>query len=177
MARLVDPELPEDAATEAVEQALRQACVAAAEMRVREGRSLERELRARLESSLERVTQIEARAEEIQRGLRERLEKRLSALEPEIELDPGRLEQEVVLYADRMDVTEETVRWRSHCEQFRETLDSDGPVGRKLEFLLQEMGRETNTIGSKALDAPVSRAVVELKTELEKIREQVLNVE
>ncbi len=177
VARLVDPELPEDAAAEAVEQALRQACAAAAEIRAREGESLERELRARLERGLERVTQIEARAEEIQRGLRERLEKRLSALAPEIELDAGRLEQEVVLYADRMDVTEETVRWRSHCEQFRETLDSDGPVGRKLEFLLQEMGRETNTIGSKALDAPVARAVVELKTELEKIREQVLNVE
>ena len=123
------------------------------------------------------LTQIEARAEEIQVALRDRLTKRIAALAPELELDPRRLDQEVVLYADRMDVTEETVRLRSHLDQFRETLKSDGPVGRKLEFLLQEMGREANTIGSKASDAETSRSAVELKTELEKIREQVLNLE
>ncbi len=82
-----------------------------------------------------------------------------------------------MLQVDRMDVTEETVRLRSHCAQFRETLDAPGAVGRKLEFVLQEMGRETNTIGSKSADAELSRAVVALKTEQEKLREQVLNVE
>ena len=96
---------------------------------------------------------------------------------PELELDPARLDQEVVIYADRMDVTEETVRLQSHLEQFRETLDEQGPVGRKLEFLLQELGREVNTIGSKVSEVPITRHVIEMKTELEKLREQVLNVE
>ena len=76
-----------------------------------------------------------------------------------------------------MDVTEETVRLRSHLDQFRETLGIADPIGRKLEFLLQEMRREGNTIGSKASDVPITRSVVDLKTELEKIREQVLNIE
>jgi uncharacterized protein (TIGR00255 family) len=81
------------------------------------------------------------------------------------------------LYVDRRDITEETVRLRSHLEQFRETLDAAGAVGRKLEFVLQELGRETNTIGSKSGDTLLTRTVVELKTELEKLREQALNIE
>ena len=177
VARLREPEIGGETAAAAVERAVRAACAEAAAMRAREGEALERELRSRLGQSERRIHEIEARAGEVQRGLRERLEKRLAALAPDLELDAGRLEQEVVVYVDRMDVTEETVRWRSHADQFRETLGSEGPVGRKLEFLLQEFGRETNTIGSKALDAPIARVVVELKTELEKIREQVLNVE
>lgn len=164
-----------------IDQVLRRAvegaCNAVLEMRAREGRALERELRERLSTAEALVTQIERRAEEARGGLRERLEKRIAALAPELEVDPGRLEQEIVLYADRMDVTEETVRSRSHLAQFRETLEVDGPVGRKLEFILQEMSRETNTIGAKAADAALTRCVVELKTELEKLREQVLNVE
>ena len=88
-----------------------------------------------------------------------------------------RLEQEVVIFVDRMDVTEECVRLRSHATQFRETLGESGSVGRKLEFLLQEMTREVNTIGSKSSDVPITRCVVDLKAELEKLREQVLNVE
>ncbi len=116
-------------------------------------------------------------SDEVSAALRERLEKRLAAIAPQLELEPGRLEQEAVIYVDRMDVTEETVRLRSHAAQFRETLQESGSVGRKLEFLLQEMGREVNTIGSKAQDVEITRNVVELKTELEKLREQVLNVE
>ncbi len=124
-----------------------------------------------------RVTTVEARADEVQKGLRARLEKRLAQLAPDLELDPARVAQEVVIFADRVDVTEETVRLRSHLAQLGETLDGGGPVGRKLEFLLQEVGREVNTIGSKALDATTSGYIVELKTELEKLREQVLNLE
>ena len=85
-----------------------------------------------------------------------------------------------MIAADRLDITEELVRLRSHVEQFRETLASAGqgsPVGRRLDFLLQELGRETNTVGSKANDAPLAHDVVELKTELERLREQVQNVE
>src|SRR5690606_15535878 len=95
-------------------------------------------------------------------------------------LDEARLHQELVFAADRLDVTEECVRLRSHVGQFRSVLDAAGPrepAGRRLDFLLQEMGREANTIGSKSADAPVAHRVVELKTERERIREQVQNVE
>lgn len=175
--RLREPELDADALGVTLSKVATAAFGAALEMRQREGATLDRELRGRLDNVETAVSQVEARSGEVRAGLRERLDKRLSTLAPELELDPARLEQEVVIYADRMDVTEETVRLRSHLEQFRETLTLADPVGRKLEFLLQEMGREVNTIGSKASDVPITRAVVDLKTELEKIREQVLNIE
>lgn len=177
VARVREPELEAEALAPAVLETISSACRAAAEMRAREGEALLRELRGRLGKIETLVSQIEARAAAVLSGLRERLEKRLAALAPELEIDPGRLEQEVVLYVDRQDITEETVRLRSHLEQFSETLDASGAVGRKLEFVLQEMGRETNTIGSKSADAVLTRVVVELKTEQEKLREQVLNLE
>ena len=112
---------------------------------------------------------------------RQRLRKRAEQIEREVGLmDEARLHQEIVIAADKLDITEELVRLRSHVDQFRETLMSAGPgepVGRRLDFLLQELGRETNTVGSKASDAPLAQDVVELKTELERIREQVQNVE
>jgi len=177
VARVREPELEVDALANPLLATIASACAAAAEMRAREGESLLRELRGRLGGIEALVGQVEARAAAVLAGLRERLEKRLAALAPELETDPARLEQEVVLYVDRQDITEETVRLRSHLEQFVETLDAPGAVGRKLEFVLQEMGRETNTIGSKAADAVLTRVVVELKTEQEKLREQVLNLE
>jgi len=177
VARVREPELEASALAPALLETIARACAAAAEMRAREGESLLRELRGRLAKIATLVGQVEARAGAVLAGLRERLEKRLAALAPELETDPARLEQEVVLYVDRQDVTEETVRLRSHLEQFDETLEAAGAVGRKLEFVLQEMARETNTIGSKSADAVLTRVVVELKTEQEKLREQVLNVE
>ena len=122
----------------------------------------------------------------MQKAVREKLRKRSEQLREETGLlDEARLHQEIVLAADRLDITEETVRMHSHIAQFRGILagetgsDEEGPqaVGRRLDFLLQEMGRETNTVGSKANDAPLAHTVVELKTELERIREQVQNVE
>ena len=157
----------------AVVAAVEAACREALEMRQREGEALDSDLRERLRLIEELVLEIESRAEEVG----QRLLKRLPALAPDLELDAARFDQEVVYYVDRMDVTEETVRLRSHLEQFRAALQQEGPVGRRLEFLLQEMGREGNTIGSKAADAPIASRVVELKTELERVREQVLNVE
>jgi uncharacterized protein (TIGR00255 family) len=177
VARVREPELQAEALAPALLETIARACAAAIDMRIREGESLVRELRKRLGGIETLVGQVEARALVVLAGLRERLEKRLAALAPELETDPARLEQEVVLYVDRQDITEETVRLRSHLEQFSETLDAAGSVGRKLEFVLQEMGRETNTIGSKAGDAVLTRLVVELKTEQEKVREQVLNIE
>ncbi|MBW2541619.1 MAG: DUF1732 domain-containing protein, partial [Deltaproteobacteria bacterium] len=123
----------------------------------------------------------ERRSEQVGDVVRDRLKKRTEQLQLETGLlDEARLHQEIVIAADRLDVTEEIVRLRSHIEQFREIVQSAGadtPVGRKLEFLLQEFGREANTIGSKGSDAPIAHDVVELKAELERIREQVLNVE
>jgi uncharacterized protein (TIGR00255 family) len=175
--RVKEIEIEVEEAAPALEGALEQACTEAVAMRQREGEELARELRQRSAALAGVLSEIEARAEEVREGLRQRLQKRLSALAPEVGVDPWRLEQEVVLYAERMDVTEETVRFRSHLAQFHETLETPGGVGRKLEFLLQELGREANTIASKASDAPINHRVVELKTELEKLREQVLNVE
>ena len=177
VSRVKELELEPEAAAPVLEAALEQACAAAVAMRQREGEALARELQQRSKALATVLSEIEARAEEVREGLRQRLQKRLAALAPELGLDPWRLEQEVVLHAERLDVTEETVRFRSHLAQFHETLRTPGGVGRKLEFLLQELGREANTIASKASDAPINHRVVELKTELEKLREQVLNVE
>lgn len=177
VARLREPELLSDATRTAARAAVESASRAAREMRAREGEALGAELDQRLLGLVERVGAVESRAQDVKQSLRERLERRLTALAPDVEVDPGRIEQEVVVYVDRMDVTEETVRLRSHVDQFRETLEASGSIGRKLEFLLQEMGREVNTIGSKASDVPITHDVVELKSELEKLREQVLNIE
>ena len=177
VARLRDPELDPEEAGSGVFEAIEAAGREAAAMRAREGATLERELRERLARVQDQIASIEARGQKTGERTRERLEKRLSSLGPDVEIDPGRLEQELLLYVDRMDITEELVRARSHCEQLGEILAAAGPHGRKLEFLLQELGRETNTIGSKAADASITRIVVELKSELEKLREQVLNVE
>jgi uncharacterized protein (TIGR00255 family) len=175
--RLREPELDPEALAGVLGGALEQACAQVVAMREREGEALERELRSRLDAVERQLGEIEARSGEVARGQRERMAKRLAALAPDVEVDERRLEQEVVVWAERMDVTEEVVRLRSHCAQFRETLAAGGGIGRKLDFLLQEMGREVNTIGSKSPDAPVALRVVELKAELEKLREQVQNVE
>lgn len=177
VAQLREPEIDPERIAEALLEAVGAACAAAAEMRTREGETLERDLVGRLGQVETIVAEIEERAEEVRKGVRDRLQRRLQALNAEVELDPARLDQEVLYHVDRMDVTEETVRLRSHLGQFRETLVREGPVGRKLEFILQEMGREANTVGSKASDSSLGRQVVELRSCLEKLREQVLNVE
>jgi uncharacterized protein (TIGR00255 family) len=180
VARVVEHALDEDALRPALAAALERAAAAADAMRVAEGAALERELRARLFAVTALAEAVAARSGEVVASVRERLRKRAEQLREEAGFsDEARLLQEVVIAADRMDVTEELVRLRSHVAQFEAALDaSDGaPVGRRLEFLLQEMSREANTIGSKAADAPIAHRVVDLKTELERLREQVLNVE
>ncbi len=149
------------------------------EMRVQEGLALTRELHARLDSARRLRTAISARGGEMLDGYRARLRERLERLlsESGVQLDPYRLEAEIVILADRSDVTEELVRLDSHFDQFAHLLVADGPVGRRLDFLLQEIGRESNTIGAKSQDAPIAHLVVEMKAELERIREQVQNVE
>jgi uncharacterized protein (TIGR00255 family) len=177
VARLRERELDPEALAAPLRAAVESACAEVVAMREREGSALSRELRARIGAVQQRLREIEGRSGEVARGQRERLAKRLAALAGEVEVEERRLEQEVVIFVDRMDVTEEIVRLRSHCDQFGEMLAAGGELGRKLEFLLQEMLREANTIGSKSSDAPIAREVVELKAELEKLREQVQNVE
>jgi len=148
-------------------------------LRAREGKDLENDLKSRLSSIFAFVDHIEERRPEVVEEYRTRLIAKIADLEKDIpaELLAERLAMEVALYADKSDVAEELVRLRSHVAKFRELLETGGCVGRKLDFLMQEMHRETNTIGSKASDAEVSRMVVEIKSELEKIREQVQNIE
>jgi len=181
VARLKEHELSKEALTEALEGAIDCALAGVCEMRTREGEALEREIRSRLDKILGGVAFIEGRSGVVVEAAREKLRRRSDQLGLETGvIDEGRLHQEIVIAADRLDITEETVRMHSHVEQFRGILAEAGPgvtVGRRLEFLLQEMGRETNTMGSKANDAELAHQVVELKSELERIREQVLNLE
>jgi uncharacterized protein (TIGR00255 family) len=123
------------------------------------------------------MEEVGRRAPEVVESFRQRLADRVKELAGGIEVDPGRLAQEVAFLAERCDITEEVVRTRSHLEQFREMLDQAEPAGRKLEFLLQEINREVNTTGSKSNDAAIARIIIEIKSELEKMREQVQNVE
>jgi uncharacterized protein (TIGR00255 family) len=172
-----EAEAPVEEAWAALEPALGAALDELAAMRRREGEALEgvleRELQV-IETGLDRILQ---RGPEAVQAQRVRLQTRIAELMDGRELDPGRLEQEVALLADRGDVTEECDRLRSHLAQFRAGLHQPGPQGRRLEFLLQEMQREVNTTGSKSADAPLAHEVVELKTAIERLREQVANLE
>jgi uncharacterized protein (TIGR00255 family) len=111
---------------------------------------------------------------------RRRLKERAERLRVAAELgsvDPGRLEQEIALFAERVDIAEELTRLESHCAQFAQLVASTEAIGRRLDFLLQEMAREANTVGAKSPDAPIAHAIVEVKAEIERMREQVQNVE
>ena len=178
---LVETEVDPEQLVAPLKAAIDEAVGALIAMRVTEGESLAAEFEGRLQTVSGLADAFEARANEVVEVAKQRLRKRAEQIEREVGLmDEARLHQEIVIAADRLDITEELVRLRSHVDQFRETLAAAGPgepVGRRLDFLLQELGRETNTVGSKANDAPLAQDVVELKTELERIREQVQNVE
>jgi len=146
-------------------------------MRLKEGEQLAREIGGRVGLVSELVEKVASRAPVAVAGNTERLRERIARLLGETPVDEMRIAQEVAILADRMEITEELVRLRSHFKQFHATMALDEPVGRKLDFLLQEMNREVNTIGSKANDAEIASIVVELKSELEKVREQVQNIE
>ncbi len=148
-----------------------------AAMRAKEGESLLIDFLGRLEILRRNVETVAIRAPLVPVAYRDQLLQRLRAAELELNLEDERVLKEVALFADRCDVTEELTRLRSHLEQFAALLKSDGEIGRKSEFILQEIGREVNTIGSKANDLTISRSVIELKNELERIREQIANVE
>lgn len=146
-------------------------------MRETEGRGLARDIGERLET-IERLTgEVEARSPETVAEYREKLLRRMREALQGAAVEEQRVLTEAAVYADKVAVDEETVRLRSHVSQLRSMLTAEGPQGRKMDFLIQEINREANTIGSKCADVPIARTVVELKAEVEKIREQVQNVE
>ncbi len=148
------------------------------QMRTDEGRSLTRDILGRIERVRVLATDVAQRTPNLTSDYRTKLNARIAKLLADGALthDPARLETEIAIFADRADVTEEITRLCTHCDHFASVAGVDDAVGRKLDFLLQEMGREANTIGSKIGDAAITHMVVEIKTELERVREQVQNV-
>lgn len=179
--RVVETEIDGEALAAAIEAALDEAIAGLVAMRTVEGEALRAELEGRLGTVRQLADAFEARSGEVVAAARQRLAKRAEQIRRDVGLsDDARLHQEIVIAADRLDITEELVRLRSHVAQFLDTLQggsAENPVGRRLDFLLQELGREANTVGSKCADAALAQDVVALKTELERIREQVQNVE
>lgn len=147
------------------------------DMRLQEGQLLREDLQARLGQFAATVTTIEAAIPELLQQRQRTLAERLERLLDQVQLDPGRLAQEVAILADKTDVTEEIVRLRCHIKQFLAFLEESAAVGRKLDFLVQEFLREVNTLASKINDAGIAHLTVELKAELEKMREQIQNIE
>jgi len=162
---------------EAVSQAVTRALDVLDQMRLTEGEALAADLDVNLTAIRSEVTRIQAQAPLLPQLWREKVSARLAELVGEIGVDETRLAQEVAFLAERRDLSEELARLDSHLAQFAETLTAQGPVGRKQEFLLQEMLREANTIGSKAGDLLITQAVLEIKGYLERLREQVQNIE
>ena len=146
-------------------------------MRCAEGQALDADLRSRGQTILEYVSQVEAGNGQTVIDYRKRLENKLKEVLENTNIDESRILTEAAIFADKVAVDEETVRLRSHLQQMNEMLTTGGAVGRKLDFLLQEMNREANTIGSKCTDVNLARIVVNIKAELEKIREQTQNIE
>ncbi len=146
-------------------------------MREREGQKLAADVRGRAQTILELVAEVERRSPERVAAYREKLWKRMQEVLETAQIDEQRILTEAAIFADKTAVDEETVRLRSHISQLELMLAEEGAVGRKLDFLVQEMNREANTIGSKANDIALSRLVVDLKAEIEKVREQIQNIE
>ena len=147
------------------------------QMRITEGLALENDLRSRAATILELVAQVEEQNPKTVSDYRKRLEEKMREVLENKSIDESRILTEAAIFADKVAVDEETVRLRSHLEQMDEMLSGSGGIGRKLDFLLQEMNREANTTGSKCTDVKVARIVVDIKAELEKIREQTQNIE
>ena len=169
--------IDEDTVWSVVEEATSVALDGFAAMRAKEGKKLYDDVKSRVETILEKVAFIEERSPETVKAYREKLETRIREMLADATVDEGRLLTETAIFADKVAVAEETVRLRSHIKQLMELLESNIAVGRKLDFIVQEMNREANTIGSKAQDIEIAHTVVDIKAEIEKIREQIQNIE
>lgn len=171
------PEVDEDALLKDMMCVVSKALAAYDAMRCTEGQALENDLRSRGRTILGFVSQVEAGNAQTVIDYRTRLENKLKEVLASTAIDESRILTEAAIFADKVAVDEETVRLRSHLDQMNTMLSGGGAVGRKLDFLLQEMNREANTIGSKCTDVRLARIVVDIKAELEKIREQTQNIE
>lgn len=160
-----------------LKKVLHKAIISLIEIRNREGQALYNDIAKRLNIVLKAINKIERLSGRVFLTYHKKLRERIAAINKSLKIDHARLAQEVALIAERCDITEEIVRFKSHVNQFKRFLSRDKGVGRKLDFLIQEMNREVNTLGSKANDAVISIEVVNIKNELEKIREQVQNIE
>ena len=146
-------------------------------MRAREGEKLSEDIAGRLDAVERLVAEVEARSPETVKEYREKLRQKMCEVLERPSVDEQRILLEAAVYADKVAVDEETVRLRSHVAQMRGMLETGSPIGRKMDFLIQEFNREANTIGSKCADSAITRTVIELKSEIEKIREQIQNIE
>jgi len=167
-------DLAEEEDLPVLQKSVLSALKALTEMRRKEGSALKKDLTQRTSALEKMALKIEKRSPEASHKMRQKLTEKIG--EATLECDE-RILREVALFAERVDITEEITRLKSHFAQFKTLLEEKGPMGRKMEFLVQEMGREINTIGSKSLDIEISRLIVEMKSELEKNREQIQNIE
>lgn len=175
--KVIKPEADEEKIWSAVSTVLNDALDKFIKMRSAEGEKLYEDINGRCRTILQLVSKVEERSPQTVAEYRKKLTERMNEVLSTATVDEQRIITEAAIFADKVAVDEETVRLRSHFDQFEKVLNSDGSVGRKIDFLLQEMNREANTIGSKVQDADLAHIVVEIKAELEKIREQIQNVE
>lgn len=160
-----------------IEEAMKAALEQFVNTRILEGENLKKDLLGKLDHMEELVAFVEKRSPEIMKEYRSKLESKVKELLGDTTIDESRIATEVIIYADKICVDEETVRLRSHIEHARKCLNEDGGIGRKMDFIAQEMNREANTTLSKASDIEISNAAIDLKTEIEKVREQIQNIE
>lgn len=160
-----------------IEEAMKAALEQFVNTRILEGENLKKDLLGKLDHMEELVAFVEKRSPEIMKEYRSKLESKVKELLGDTTIDESRIATEVIIYADKICVDEETVRLRSHIEHARKCLNEEGGIGRKMDFIAQEMNREANTTLSKANDIEMSNAAIDLKTEIEKVREQIQNIE
>lgn len=170
-------EVDEDELWNKLLECIDNACEKFVETRIREGENLSKDLYIKLDNMLSYVDFIEKRSPQIVSEYREKIENKVNELLADAQIDQSRIATEVTLFADKICVDEETVRLRSHIESVKSTLQEGGSIGRKLDFIAQEMNREANTILSKANDLELTNVAIDLKTEIEKVREQIQNIE
>ena len=170
-------EIDEAAVTEVVLTVTQKAVENFIAMRTVEGERLKADVCGRADAILEKVSFIESKTPETVAAYRQRIEQKIRELLDNVHIDEQRLLTETAIFADKVAIDEETVRLRSHIKQLKEMFNEGGVIGRKLDFIVQEMNRETNTIGSKSQNLEIGQSVVDIKSEIEKIREQIQNIE
>jgi len=170
-------EADEEKIWNAVKETADVACAKFIEMRAIEGEKLKADLTEKIDVIADNVTFIEKRSPETVKEYHEKLRAKMAELLQDVHIDEQRILTESAIFAEKIAVDEETVRLRSHLQQFTQFLEADGPIGRKMDFLVQEMNREANTIGSKSQDIEIAKKVIAIKSEIEKIREQIQNIE